>query len=98
MLKIRKADIDPQLRTRLERYGVPVTQQMLSHVRFRDEKDFANIETYQVPIMAWLTEEHDRAELKANVSLPMRGLLHGKRAGPQQSPSTVFLGSSLRPC
>jgi hypothetical protein len=25
----------------------------------------------QTPIMAWLTEEHDRAELKTNVSLAM---------------------------
>jgi hypothetical protein len=71
MLKIRKAVIDPQLRTRLERYGVPVIQQMLSHVRFRDEEGFANIETYQAAIMAWLTEEHDRAERKANMSLAM---------------------------
>jgi hypothetical protein len=46
-------------------------QQMLSHVRFRDEQDFANVETYQVQIMAWLTEEHDRAERKTNVSLAM---------------------------
>jgi hypothetical protein len=71
MLKIRKAVIDSQLRTRLERYGVPVIQQMLSHVRFRIGDEFANIEGYQVQIMAWLTEEHDRAELKANVSLAM---------------------------
>jgi hypothetical protein len=71
MLKIRKAVIDAPLRARFERYGVPVIQQMLSHVRFRDEQDFANVETYQVQIMAWLTEEHDRAERKANVSLAM---------------------------
>lgn len=70
-LRIRKADIDPKLRARLERYGVPVIQQMLSHVRFRDDEDFANVESYQVKIMAWLTEEHDRAERKANVSLAM---------------------------
>jgi hypothetical protein len=72
MLKIRKAVIDPQLRTRLERYGVPVIQQMVSNqVRFRDEEGIAKVEGYQAAIMAWLTEEHDRAERKANVSLAM---------------------------
>jgi hypothetical protein len=74
MLKIRKANIDAQLRAEFERYGIPVMQQMLSHARFRVQDDFANIETYQMQVKAWLTEEHDRAA-RRDRWIPLRDLI-----------------------
>jgi hypothetical protein len=72
MLKIRKANIDPKLRTALERYGVPVIQRMVSdRVSLRDNEGVVDVEANRVAIMVWLTEEHDRADRKANVSLAM---------------------------
>src|ERR1700690_516397 len=60
---IRKAKIEPELRTALEQYGVPVMQQLLAvSGAFRFKGKMVTVDEKREPISAWLTERYDRDE------------------------------------
>jgi hypothetical protein len=64
-LRIRKARIDPELRTTLEQYGVPVMQQVLSTGgNFRHKGQALWVEAVRDSVLGWLTERYDRDERK----------------------------------
>jgi|HubBroStandDraft_6_1064221.scaffolds.fasta_scaffold69026_7 hypothetical protein len=60
-LRIRKARIDPELRTTLEQYGVPVMQQVLSTGgNFLHKAQGPWVESVRDSVLGWLTERYDR--------------------------------------
>ncbi len=72
-IRIRKAaTLDPELRETFERYGVASMQLFLSSQKhFRHKGSLTSTDAVLEPLMAWLTEEYDTADLKATWSLTM---------------------------
>jgi hypothetical protein len=70
--QIRKAKLDPELRTTLEQYGVPVMQQVLSvGSNFRHKGQATWVEAVREPVLMWLTERYDRDERKETWQITM---------------------------
>lgn len=71
--RIRKAEIDPELRETFERYGTVTMQTLLATnaTSYRHKGMLATVELYLKPLLAWLTEQYDRAERKETWSLSM---------------------------
>jgi hypothetical protein len=72
-IRIRKADIDTELRKTFERYGT-VTMQMLlatNTTMYRHQGSLYTVEHYLTSLLPWLTEQYDRAERKETWSLTM---------------------------
>lgn len=70
--KIRKADIDAELRETFERYGVAVMQQILSrgsNFRYKGKGEW--VEAHREALLKWLTEQHDIQERKESVTFWM---------------------------
>jgi hypothetical protein len=73
---IRNANIEPELRTALEQYGVPVMQQLLAvSGAFRFKGQMVWVDEAREPILAWLTERYDRDERKETWLITMKRLL-----------------------
>jgi hypothetical protein len=72
-IRIRKADIDTELRKTFERYGTVTMQMMLATntTMFRHEGSLCTVERHLNSLLAWLTEQYDRAERKETWSLTM---------------------------
>lgn len=70
---IRKAGIDRELRKTFERYGTVTMQTLLAtnNTTYRHEGQLTTVERYLAPLLAWLTEQYDRAERKETWSLTM---------------------------
>ena len=70
--RIRKAKIEPELRTTLEQYGAQVIQQILSQgTNFRYQGRATWIEAVREQVLAWLTERYDREERKETWQITM---------------------------
>jgi hypothetical protein len=69
--RIREAEVDPALRETFEQYGVVGIQIALANGQFifHDGKRVTFDETSAPTVLAWLAEEHDRAERHENWSL-----------------------------
>ena len=77
LFSIRRADIDPELRQTFERYGT-VTMQMLlatNTTTYRHQGNLTTVELYLAPLLAWLTEQYDRAERKEHWTLVMEAAI-----------------------
>ena len=73
-LRIRKANIDPQLRETFERYGTGTMQMLLANntpYRHPNQGSMTAIERYLTELLNWLTEQYDIAERKETWSLTM---------------------------
>ncbi len=75
--RIRKAEIDADLRNTFERYGVGTMQSILARAgQFRGIKgSLTNVSTVENDLLAWLTEQFDRAERKETWSLTMEAAI-----------------------
>jgi len=75
-IRIRKAEIDPELRETFEQYGVGTMQNLLAREgRFRHTGSLTNVSTVEDKLLAWLTEQYDRAEKKETWSLTMEAAI-----------------------
>src|SRR5579864_7989560 len=65
-VRIRKADIDAELRKTFERYGVNTLQLMLAGNpgNFRHQGKYQDLLNFQDDLLPWLTEQHDWAEMR----------------------------------
>lgn len=74
---IRKADIDPELRETFERYGTLTMQTLLAtnNTMYRHQGSLVTVERYLAPLLSWLTEQYDRAEIKESWSLTMEAAI-----------------------
>lgn len=71
-LRIRTANIDPQLRETFERYGVAVMQHLLgTNNAFVHEGGLRNARNDSPSLLPWLTEQYDRTERKETWSMLM---------------------------
>jgi hypothetical protein len=73
----KKADIDPELRKTFQRYGT-VTMQMLlatNTTTYRHQGNLTTVERYLNPLLAWLTEQYEWAEVKETWSLTMEAAI-----------------------
>ena len=70
--RIRKAQIDPELRTTLEQYGAAVMQQALSFgSNFRHKGEALWVEAVRDDVLSWLTERYDQDERKETWAITM---------------------------
>jgi hypothetical protein len=75
-IRIRKADIDLELRKTFERYGVGTMQNLLAREgRFRHGGNLTNVSMVENDLLAWLTDQYDRAERKEVWSLTMEVMI-----------------------
>ena len=73
---IRKAKIDTELRNTFERYGVVAAQVVLATTNyFVHQGKQLNAEGAGEPLLAWLTEQYDKADRKETWSLAMEGTI-----------------------
>ena len=71
-LRIRKAQIDPDLRETFERYGIVGMQVALSVTNYIVHKgEHVLAEKVVDSLLPWLTEQYDRAERKETWSITM---------------------------
>jgi hypothetical protein len=65
-LRIRKSNIDPGLRKTFERYGMVTMQVLLAtnNTSFRHKGNLTTVQRVEDSLLAWLTEQYDRAERK----------------------------------
>jgi hypothetical protein len=71
--RVRRADIDPELRKTFEQYGVSVMQQLLvnqDHI-FLHKNQQVTARGFSFVLLAWLTEQYDRAQRKETFNLLM---------------------------
>jgi hypothetical protein len=82
---IRTANIDRGLRDTFDRYDIGTMQNLLARAgQFRHiDGNLKNVSTVENDLLAWLTEEHDKAERKETWSLTMEAAI------------TVFVFSEL---
>jgi hypothetical protein len=70
--RIRKAEIDPELRETFERHGVATMQAILATTNYFHHKGGTLMAQNVLPdLLPWLTEQYDRAERKETWSLTM---------------------------
>lgn|ERR1700676_1399503 len=76
LFSIRKAQIDPELRTTFEQHGV-VTMQMLLAAGdfFRHKGQALRISATEPLLLLWLTEQYDRVERKEHWTLLMEAAI-----------------------
>jgi hypothetical protein len=70
--RVRKADIDAELRATFEQYGVAVMQQILAagnNFRYQDRGVW--VEVHRDALLKWLTEQYDRQEAKEGATFAM---------------------------
>jgi hypothetical protein len=73
---IRKADIDGDLRRTFEQYGVGSMQAILGGIKyFTFNGEETQVEKYREPLLAWLTEEYDKADRKQSWSTTMEAAI-----------------------
>jgi hypothetical protein len=75
--RIRTANIDSELRETFERYGT-VTMQMLlatNTTTYRHKGSVTTVEQYLNPLLAWLTEQYDKADRKETWHLTMEAAI-----------------------
>jgi hypothetical protein len=74
--RVRKADINPELRSTFERYGLGTMQNLLARAgQFRHLESLTNVSMVENDLLAWLTEQYDRAERKETWSLAMEAAI-----------------------
>ena len=70
---IREATIDADLRRTFEQYGT-ITMQVLvatNATSFRHKGSLTTVQMVEQPLLAWLTEQYDRAERRETWSITM---------------------------
>ncbi len=74
---IRKAHIDHDLRQTFEQLGVPTLQSFLVNAdrNFDNEGHNASNSSVRKELLAWLTEQYDRAEIKETWNLTMEAAI-----------------------
>ncbi len=81
---IRKAQIDKELRTTFEQYGVATMQMLLAlGDYFRHKGEVLEVRDAEERLLPWLTEQYDRAERKEHWTLLMEAAI------------TVFVAAEL---
>jgi hypothetical protein len=76
--KIRKARIDDRLRETFERYGTGTMQAILAGPKwFHHDGQQRTVQDYLFDLLAWLTEEYDKAERKQTWSITMEVFITG---------------------
>jgi hypothetical protein len=81
---IRKAYIDDDLRRTFEQYGAGSLQAILGGIKYFTFKGVdTQIEKYSDEVLAWLTEEYDKADRKHTWSMTMEIAI------------TIFVGAEL---
>jgi len=75
-LRIRKADIDAELRETFERYGVATMQTMLATTNYFQHKgQSVMVQNVLDSLSPWLTEQYDRTERKETWSITMEAAI-----------------------
>lgn len=70
--RIRKAEIDPELRETFEQHGVATMQAILATTNYFQHKGKSLMaQNVLTDLLPWLTEQYDRAERKETWSLTM---------------------------
>jgi hypothetical protein len=72
-IRIREAEIEDELRTNLERFGVPIVQTIMAERGPLKASLLGDSDAVQV--LQWLTEQYDRAERKETWSLTMEAAI-----------------------
>jgi hypothetical protein len=74
--RIRKAEIDPELRETFEQHGVATMQAILATANYFYHNGNALMAQNVLPdLLPWLTEQYDRAERKVTWSLAMEAAI-----------------------
>jgi hypothetical protein len=74
--RIRKANIDPALRTTFERYGAATMQMILATTNYFQHLDTQLMaQNVRDDLLPWLTEQYDRQERKETWSLTMEAAI-----------------------
>jgi hypothetical protein len=83
-IRIRAANIDPQLRESFERYGTGGMIMALGDMNsFLHQGRLTKATTVLAPLLNWLTEQYDRAERKETWNITMEAAI------------TVFVAAEL---
>jgi hypothetical protein len=74
--RIRKANIDPELRKTFEQHGAGTMQTLLAVGDFfRHKGERLLVRDSEGPLLSWLTEQYDRVERKETWSLTMEAAI-----------------------
>jgi len=76
LFSIRRAQIDPELRTTFEQHGITTMQMLLATGDFFRHKGQAFlVRDAEASLLPWLTEQYDRAERKEHWTLLMEAAI-----------------------
>ena len=76
LLSIRKAQIDKELRTTFEQYGVATMQMLLAlGDYFRHKGEVLEVRDAEEPLLPWLQSNTDRSERKEHWTLLMEAAI-----------------------
>ena len=86
-IRIRQANIDPELRETFEHYGLVTLQVLLSSPEnfIRHQGNIQRVQKMDKDLLPWLTEQYDRAERKETWSITMEVAI------------TIFVGIEVLP-